>query len=203
LSKQVYYGGINDVLGQDPTGAAFSPNAFNLYGSWANSTEDNAAYRQSVARGQALFNSFPITITGVAGLNTLPGLSTVNGTCTTCHDTPNVGNHSVSLAIRIGTTDYPALPALDTSGLPVYTVACTDGTQLQVTDLGRAMVTGNCADVGKLKGPVLRGLAARAPYFHNGGAATLNDVVEFYNQRFSLNLTDQQKSDLVAFLKTL
>jgi cytochrome c peroxidase len=95
------------------------------------------------------------------------------------------------------------VPALDISGLPVYTVACADGTQLQVTDLGRAMVTGKCADVGKLKGPVLRGLAARAPYFHNGGAATLNDVVEFYNQRFSLNLTDQQKRDLVAFLKTL
>ena len=46
-------------------------------------------------------------------------------------------------------------------------------------------------------------LPARAPYFHKGGAATLNDVVEFYNQRFTLNLSSQQKSDLVAFLKTL
>jgi len=74
---------------------------------------------------------------------------------------------------------------------------------LKVTDIGRAMITGKCADVGKLKGPILRGLAARAPYFHNGGAATLMDAVDFYDQRFNLNLSAQQKSDLVAFLKTL
>jgi cytochrome c peroxidase len=56
---------------------------------------------------------------------------------------------------------------------------------------------------GELKGPILRGLAARAPYFHNGSAATLGDVVEFYDQRFSIGLTDQQKSDLAAFLSSL
>lgn len=159
--------------------------------------------RRSIARGEALFNTLPLTITGVAGLNDLPGLREIRGTCTSCHDKPNVGNHSVSLAIKIGTTDYPALPALDTTGLPVYTVACADGSQLQVTDIGRAMVTGKCADVGKLKGPILRGLAARAPYFHNGGAKTLLDAVDFYDQRFSLNLTTQQKQDLVNFLNTL
>jgi len=65
------------------------------------------------------------------------------------------------------------------------------------------MISGKCADIGKLKGPVLRGLAARAPYFHNGAAATLEDAVDFYDQRFSLNLTTQQKADLVAFLQTL
>ena len=203
LAAQPFYLGINDVLGQDPTGAAFNPLVFTPYQSWASSTGYGAAARQSVARGEALFNTLPITITGVAGLNTLPGLSTVNGTCTTCHDTPNAGNHSLPLAIKIGTTDYPAVSALDTSGLPVYTVLCADGSQLQVTDLGRAMVTGKCADVGKLKGPILRGLAARAPYFHNGGAPTLMDVVNFYNQRFNLNLTNDQKADLVAFLQTL
>ena len=203
LAAQPFHIGINDVLGADPAGTAFSPLVFNAYDSWANVRGENAAARQAVARGQALFNTFPITITGVAGLNDLPGLSTVNGNCTTCHDTPNAGNHSVSLAIKIGTTDYPAVAALNISGLPVYTVACADGSTLKVTDIGRAMVTGKCADVGKLKGPVLRGLAARAPYFHNGGAATLLDAVNFYDQRFNLNLSVQQKSDLVAFLKTL
>jgi cytochrome c peroxidase len=69
--------------------------------------------------------------------------------------------------------------------------------------LGRAMITGKCADVGKVKGPILRGLAARAPYFHNGSAATLEDVVNFYDQRFSIGLTEQEKADLVAFLKAL
>lgn len=107
------------------------------------------------------------------------------------------------MPLKIGTTDYPAEAVLDLSGLPTYIVQCTDGTTLQVTDLGRAMITGKCADIGKIKGPILRGLAARAPYFHNGSAATLNDVVEFYNERFNLNFTEQQKADLVAFLQTL
>ncbi len=151
-----------------------------------------------------MFNSFPITITGVAGLNDLPGLSTINGTCTTCHDAPNVGDHSLPFAINIGVTDYPVRGGLDIKGLPVYTIKCTNtGDTVQTTDPARALITGKCADVGKTKGPILRGLAARAPYFHNGSAATLEDAVEFYNQRFNLNLTEQQKADLVAFLQTL
>ncbi|MEO6023153.1 MAG: hypothetical protein ABIP64_08565, partial [Burkholderiales bacterium] len=54
-----------------------------------------------------------------------------------------------------------------------------------------------------LKGPVLRGLAARAPYFHNGFAADLNEAVDFCNTRFSVELSDEEKSDLVAFLRAL
>lgn len=202
LSTQPFYLGINDSLGGDPTGAQFNPNVFTLYNKWANlNSQPN---RQAVARGQALFNTFPIAITGVGGLNDALGQPSINGTCTTCHDSPNVGNHSFSVPLNIGTTAYPAASALDISGLPVYTVQCSDGTPpVQVTDIGRAMISGQCADIGKVKGPILRGLAGRAPYFHNGAAATLNDAVEFYNQRFNLNLTDQQKSDLVAFLQTL
>jgi cytochrome c peroxidase len=199
LSKQDFYAGINDPLGADPKG--FNPEAFTLYNSWSNSTDPA---KSSIARGEAIFNSFPITITGVAGLNDQPGLSTVNGTCTTCHDSPNVGNHSAPLAINIGVTDYPARPGLDISGLPVYTVRCDlNGDSVQTTDPARALVTGKCADVGKTKGPVLRGLSARAPYFHNGSARTLNDAVEFYNNRFNMQLTEQQKKDLVTFLATL
>jgi cytochrome c peroxidase len=137
-------------------------------------------------------------------LNDALGQPVINGTCTTCHDSPNVGNHSFAVPLNIGTTAYPPLPALEISGLPVYTVQCRDGSPpVQVTDLGRAMKSGKCADVGKVKGPILRALAGRAPYFHNGAAASLNDVVEFYNERFNLNLTEQQKSDLVAFLQSL
>ncbi len=200
LSAQPFYIGINDALGGDPTGAPFNPSAFTLYSNWANSTNPN---RQAVARGETLFNTLPISITGVGGLNDALGQPVINGTCTTCHDSPNVGNHSFSVPLAIGTTAYPPVAALDITGLPVYTVQCSDGTSVQVTDIGRAMISGKCADVGKVKGPILRALAARAPYFHNGAASRLEDVVEFYNQRFSLNLTDQQKSDLVAFLRTL
>jgi cytochrome c peroxidase len=46
-------------------------------------------------------------------------------------------------------------------------------------------------------------LAARAPYFQNGSAATILDVVNFYDLRFAIGFTDQEKADLVAFLQTL
>ena len=49
----------------------------------------------------------------------------------------------------------------------------------------------------------LRGLLQHAPYFHNGVAATLAEVVELYDIRKGLNLTVQQKSDLVQYLRTL
>jgi mono/diheme cytochrome c family protein len=49
----------------------------------------------------------------------------------------------------------------------------------------------------------LRGLSQHAPYFHNGIAATLGDVVDLYNTRKGLNLTPQQKADLVEYLKSL
>ena len=145
----------------------------------------------------------------MAGLNDVLNEPSISGTCGICHDTPNTGNHSVKAPLDIGVADAGALkpPVLDISGLPVFTVKCIagplTGQKFHVTDIGRAMISGDCADIGKVKGPVLRGLAARAPYFHNGSAATLADVVEFYDQRFKIGLSVQQKSDLVAFLGAL
>jgi cytochrome c peroxidase len=72
-----------------------------------------------------------------------------------------------------------------------------------VTDPGRALILGACVDIGKTKVPILRGLASRAPYFHNASAATLVDLINFYDERFLIGLTDQQKRDLNAFLETL
>jgi hypothetical protein len=71
------------------------------------------------------------------------------------------------------------------------------------TDPGKALISGLCSDFNRGKGPILRGLAARAPYFHNGAAANLDELVNFYNQRFQMNLTEEQKKDLVAFLNSL
>jgi len=178
-----------------------------LYNAWTSlggPPSAQTASRESVARGEALFNTLPIPIFGVAGINDALNQPVVLGTCTTCHDTPNVGNHSLSVPLNIGVTAYPAVPALDISGLPVYTIVCkSTGNVIQTTDPGRALISGKCADIGKTKGPILRGMAGRAPYFHNGSAATLLDAVNFYDQRFGLHLTDQQKADLVAFLNTL
>ncbi|MBV8869883.1 MAG: hypothetical protein JOY65_10760 [Acetobacteraceae bacterium] len=99
------------------------------------------------------------------------------------------------------------MASLDTTGLPVFTIRCDAGPLagrvFQVTDPGRALVSGRCADIGKTKNPVLRNLAARAPYFHNGSAPDLTHVVDFYNARFQMHLTAGETADLVAFLKSL
>lgn len=218
-----FFIGINDPLGQNPEGLAFTNVIFDLYASWTGDAHirqasfgsqghgggDTQAARESVARGEALFNNTPINITGVGGLNDALGQPSISGFCGTCHDTPNVGNHSVKAPLNIGIADAGANapPALDIAALPVFTLKCNAGPlagqTFTVTDPGRALISGNCADIGKLKGPILRGLAGRAPYFHNGSAATLAEVVDFYDQRFSIGFTDEQKQDLVAFLKTL
>jgi cytochrome c peroxidase len=99
-----------------------------------------------------------MTIKGVAGLNDALGLPEIAGTCTTCHDTPNVGNHSVAMALNIGVSTA----ANRTADPPLYTLSCnTTGAIIKTTDPGRAMITGTCADLGKVKGPILRGLTAR------------------------------------------
>jgi len=49
----------------------------------------------------------------------------------------------------------------------------------------------------------LRALWQHAPYFHDGSSATLEDVVNRYDASKNLQLTDQQKADLVEYLKSL
>jgi cytochrome c peroxidase len=208
LSQQSFFIGINDPVGLNPTGAPFDPNAFTIFSAWANRPrhDDVDRARRAIARGQALFNTKPIVITGVAGLNnqtfsngvTVPDPFT--GSCTTCHDSPNVGDHSVKAPLNIGLTDA----SRRTADMPLYTLLrLSTGETVQTTDPGRAMVTGKWADVGKFKGPILRALASRAPYFHNGFAATLDAVVDFYDTRFAIGLTAQEKADLAAFLRAL
>jgi cytochrome c peroxidase len=189
LSSQPFSPGIN-------SGAAFTPNAFTLYTNWSSVTGSNAAAQQSIARGQVLFNTFPILISAVPGFNEAQGEAPVLGTCTTCHNTPNVGGDSLPEMMDIGTSS-------PRPNLPTYFIQCNDGTQLATSDLGRAMITGKCADLNKVKVPGLRGLAARAPYFHNGSAAGLTEVIDFYAQRFNFQLSAEQEADLVAFMNSL
>ena len=85
-------------------------------------------------------------------------------------------------------------------------------------DSGRYLITKNPADIGKFKTPGLRNIAITAPYMHNGMFATLEAVVDFYNDprklvpdgigidtslQRPLGLTAQEKKDIVAFLRTL
>jgi hypothetical protein len=202
-----FFVGINDPLGGNPHGTAFTPVIFTLYDAWANQQSqhgdgDRDNHRASIVRGQALFNSKRIDITGVAGLNDDLNVASIPGNCGTCHDTPNVGDHSVPAPLNIGVGDVSS--PLDVSYLPVVTLQNKTTHEIKTTtDPGRALVTGLWKDVGRLKGPILRGLASRAPYFHNGSADSLAEVLEFYNKRFNVGLTPQEKKDLIAFLNTL
>jgi len=68
---------------------------------------------------------------------------------------------------------------------------------------GTSAVTGKWVDIGKFKVPTLRALPSHAPYFHNGSAPTTADVVDFYDRRFTMRLSPQERSDLRAFLDSL
>ena len=218
LAAQTYYPGINDAFGQDPKGASFNKVVFTLFQSWETSTNPAQA---SIARGEDLFNNAPMQLTDVPGLNDNPALGSpalVVGTCGTCHDAPNTGTHSLPLAFDIGTSHLIAsetdtniiggLQALSPPSLPIYQIAgCTNASGKPViyitTDPGVALATGQCADVNHMKVPGLRGLAPRGPYFHNGSAANLSQVVQFYSTRFQMNLNPQQLVDLQNFLAAL
>jgi len=201
-------------------GVPFTSAIFDTFNAWGLLPADDP--RAAVARGQELFNSKQFNVSGVAGINDpkeagglipITGLDTLPGaTCGTCHDTPNVGNHSFATPLNIGTGDpMPGHPEVNLGGLDIRYLpkitACKDpnnaATCKTTTDLGQALIDGNFNHLGKIKGPILRGLSARAPYFHNGSAGTLLDVVRFYETRFDIDFTAQQESDLVAFLSSL
>src|SRR5262249_56897236 len=138
------------------------------------------------AHSQAIFNSRIINIGGVAGINdelstgglVKGGLPSLPGTCGTCHDTPNVGNHSFPTPLDIGTGDPDPsnesvnLGGLDLTYLPSITVcrlvlSTTPPTQTNdcgtTTDLGQAVIGGKFEHVGKIQRPIVRVLSSRAP----------------------------------------
>jgi hypothetical protein len=197
-----FYPGINAFPGPDPKGVAFNAQAFTLFAAWASSptSTSQGAARAAIARGEALFNVRSFTITNVSGLNDDLGQSAITGTCTTCHNTPNVGNNSLEMRFDTGISDA----ARRSPSVPLYTFTnSATGDTVQTMDPGRALITGQWKDLQRFKVPSLRGLANRAPYFHDGSAPALLDVVNFDDTRFSIGLSDSEKSDLVAFLSAL
>jgi cytochrome c peroxidase len=215
-----FFIGVND-----PLKPGFTAAAFGIFGAWeptAPGAELLAQTRRAIGRGEAIFNNTTFVIHDVPGLNSFPSNPLYNpsdpfagqdivGGCGLCHNNPNVGNHSTALAINIGVTmahptnnDGTPNTVLDVGHLPVYTLEnIASGASVDVTDPGKAMISGKWTDIGKTKGPMLRGLGARPPYFHNGSAHDLRTVVKFYNARFNMGLTPRQSRDLVTFLGAL
>jgi hypothetical protein len=158
-----------------------SAGRFDLYDAWIDHPNPE---RARIARGQELFN------------NPNPG----GRRCGACHNAANNGQNVNGTLFDIGTSaGSRALP-----DMAVYTLQNrTTGEQRQTTDWGRGGVTGQWSDIDRFKTPNLRGLAARAPYFHNGIAVTLTDVVRFYEESLGFVFTADQQADLVAFLEAL
>jgi cytochrome c peroxidase len=190
-----------------PFAGGFDAHVFTLYAAWEPGPRSTAptALAASIGRGEVIFNSKAITIDGVGGINgpNDPSQAPLRGSCSTCHSDPNVGNVSVSDFLDIGATRAGAA-GLDVAHLPTYRFRENGtGRTVAVTDPGRGRVSGRFADLGKTKIPNLRGLSVRAPYFHNGSAKDLATVVAFYEQRFGIGFTAQEREDLVAFLGAL
>jgi cytochrome c peroxidase len=204
-----------------------NPHTMDLYDAWA-SLPDRSALNQarlSVVRGQEIFNTATLHIPPDLQI---PGETGGTAHCVSCHATNNLGNNpDPNFFVRIGTDSVQILKELADGDplvkpvlarvrqLPQYCLRpTTDPTpfteakcgthfnDVKTTDPGRAMVSGLITDVGKFKPPVLRDLNARSPYFHNGSAGSIEDLINFYNARFQIGLTDQQKADLALFIDT-
>jgi hypothetical protein len=202
LAGQTFYFGMNAYPGPDPDGVAYNSKVFTLFDAWAGlgGSDPQTAARLAIVRGQALFNTRTFTISGVSGLNDELGQTSIPGTCSTCHNAPNLGNNSEGRFFNTGVSDASAR----TPDMPLYTLKnSATGETIQTMDPGRALISGAWRDVGRFKVPSLRGLAGRGQYFHDGSAVTLVDVVNRDDARFGIGLTDAEKSDLVAFLNAL
>jgi cytochrome c peroxidase len=154
---------------------------FDLFDGWANHGNPR---RRQIWRGQEVFNA-----------------TNANGrSCNGCHSSANNGTNFNNALFDIRT----ASAEVRTADLPLYTFRNrTSGETRQLTDAGRGNITGLWNDLGRFKTPTLRALAARAPYFHNGMARALEDVVRHYETQLGFVFTTQERADLIAFLNAL
>lgn len=171
-------------------------------------SNEQIAWRESVARGARIFREKTFLITDSAGINSPIGFGNpVRNSCVFCHNMSQMGNDVAPGQVDLGTTTDPfAEPA---PHLPLFRVTCQGephphyGRVIYTTDPGFALTTGHCADVGKITLQSLRGLAARAPYFVNGSAEDLAGVVDYYDRRYNIGYTDEERQDLINLLGAL
>lgn len=154
---------------------------FDLFDAWQNSSNPK---RRQIWRGQEVFNN----------QNVASGK-----TCRGCHNAANNGQNVNGSLFDVGTSRPEFGP-----GLAVYTFQRrSDGAILESTDPGRGIRNGTFADLNKFKTPNIRGLASRAPYFHNGIATDIQGIVDHYENAVGFDFTDAEEADLVAFLTAL
>ena len=171
-------------------------------------TPEQFAFRQSVARGARVFRDKTFLITDSAGINSRIGFGNpVRNSCVFCHNMTQMGNDVAPGQVDLGTTTLPfADPMPD---LPLFRITCLKtphphyGRVFYTMDPGFALTTGRCADASKITLQSMRGLAARAPYFSNGLARDLRGIVDYYERRYNIGYTEQEKQDLVNLMSVL
>ncbi|WP_245646539.1 hypothetical protein [Sphingomonas soli] len=205
--------GVQSILeGKPLLGDFIERRVFPYFEAWKSpeGTKQEKAFRASVARGEEIFMMRPFYIRDVTHLNTIIGMGNpIKRTCATCHNMQHVGIDGAPGWMDLGTNTLPW--AERTDDLPLFKVTCSPkaaphpylGRVIHTTDPGRALITGKCVDVGAITLQQMRGLAARAPYFANGSARDLRAVVDFYDRRFEMKLTEQEKEDLTNFMGAL
>ena len=208
------------VLGNNTTRYVFP-----LGGAWlhllrSGSDAENArnAARESIARGHDVFMFRTFWIRDSMHLNSVGLGNPVKRTCATCHGMHMTGMDTASGWMDIGTTNLPHAtevplnPWTDAKPqMPLFRVTCNAsvrphpflGRVIYTQDPGRALISGLCNDVGTIVMQQFRGLSARAPYFSNGSAATLRELVDFYDRRYNIGYSEREKQDLVNFLGAL
>jgi hypothetical protein len=186
---------------------------WNEFAAWAKPSaagnEEQRLFRESVARGANVFANKTFLIRDAAGLTSIGFGNPVRNACAFCHNMMRTGMDVAPGQVDLGTTNEPfANPAPE---LPLFKLTCKEqyrphphlGRVVYTQDPGYALTTGKCRDIGKITIQQMRGLAARAPYFSNGSARTLRDIVDFYDRRYSIGYTEQEKQDLVNLMSVL
>jgi len=201
LAQMPFYEGINAFDRVDARGRPYSREVFTLFGAWRDLPTDSELNRarSQIASGERVFDTKEFTISGVSGFNDVLGRASVTATCGACHNTPNVGTNSEGRLMDIAISD-----ASRSADLPSYTLRNKETGQVRTTtDPGQALISKRWADLNRFKVPTLRGLAGRAPYFHDGSAVSLEAVVDHHDRRFGIGLSAGEKANLVMFLSGL
>ncbi len=174
--------------------------------------------RESISRGHDVFMFRTFWIRDAMHLNTVGLGNPTKRTCATCHGMHMMGMDVANGWMDIGTTNLPHAREEPRNPwnprkpeLPLFKVTCKSsvpphpflGRVIYTQDPGRALISGKCNDVGAIVMQQLRGLSARAPYFSNGSAGSLREMVDFYDRRFDIGFTDREREDLVNFLSAL
>lgn len=147
------------------------------------------ASQHSDLRG-GLLSDLKIQASGIQGEfrnSVTRGKAVFASRCASCHEPGTQRWHVVA-------------PKHHTPDLPLFRITCDSGGVVMTQDPGRALVSGKCADVGAIVVPQFHGLAARAPYFSDGSAATLDQLVDSYRDRLNIHFNPSEKRDLVNFL---